>query len=101
MIRLETELIQQQGRNLELQNSSKIRATQEMVVIMVIGNPYNIAVFYEEIKDWNENSEFTNGVLLLFIDGNIFPNEILNVTLGFDLKQLSFNFKDILLLLEQ
>lgn len=95
IIRLETELIQQQGRNLELQNSSRIRATQEVVVIMVIGNPYNIAVFYEEIKDWNENSEFTNGVLLLFIDGNIFPNEILNVTLGFDLKKLSTKLETI------
>ena len=62
---------------------------------MVIGNPYNIAVFYEEIKDWNENSEFTNGVLLLFIDGNIFPNEILNVTLGFDLKELSTKLETI------
>ena len=39
---------------------------------MVVGDPYNIAVFYEEIRDWNLDDEFKNGVLLFFIDGGIF-----------------------------
>ena len=55
---------------------------------MVVGDPYNIAVFYEEIRDWNLDHEFNNGVLLFFIDGGIFPNEVLNVTLGFELNEV-------------
>ena len=48
---------------------------------MILGNPYKFSVFISTIKEWNIDNEFFNGVLLFFIDGNIFHKKIVTATL--------------------
>ena len=56
---------------------------------MVIGDPYVIAVIYENIKEWNGDKNYTNGILAFSMDGILFPGEALNATLRPELKKLS------------
>ena len=47
---------------------------------MIIGNPYKFAIIVYPIKEWSSES-LRNGVLLISIDGKLFPNEIFTSTL--------------------
>lgn len=55
------------------------------MVVMIFGNPYNFAIITQPIKEWNEDDTFLNGVLLFCVDGKIFPKNIVNATLKFEL----------------
>lgn len=48
---------------------------------MVIGNPYKFSIILQIIEEWNVDYTFGNGVLMLCVDGNLFPNEIVTATL--------------------
>ena len=49
---------------------------------MVLGDPYEFAIFLKKIDSWNPNGDtFCNGILLFSIEGNIFPTEIMTVPL--------------------
>ncbi len=49
---------------------------------MILGNPYEFAVIYEKVNDWNIDDAFDNGVLLICLNGFLFPScEIINTTL--------------------
>jgi hypothetical protein len=51
---------------------------------MITGNPYQFSIFTKVIHEWNMKGDktFLNGVLLICIDGNIFPKEVVTATLG-------------------
>ena len=55
---------------------------------MVIGDPYVIAVIFENIREWNDDYNYTNGILAFSMDGILFPGEALNATLGRELDDL-------------
>jgi len=48
---------------------------------VVIGNPYKFSIILQIIEEWNVDYTFGNGVLMLCVDGNLFPNEIVTATL--------------------
>lgn len=55
---------------------------------MIIGDPYKFAIIIQEIREWNSNEIFKNGVLLFCVDGAIYPKEILNATLSSEINEL-------------
>lgn len=56
---------------------------------MILGDPYKFAVCFQTIPEWNKDDTFRNGVLLFFIDGEIFPpKELVNATLSFEINYL-------------
>lgn len=62
---------------------------------MLLGNPYKFAIFMQTVKEWNIDEAFFNGVLLFFINGNIYPKEILTATLNCEINILNEKFKNI------
>ena len=48
---------------------------------MLLGDPYRFAVLAEIISAWNVDETFGNGVLLLAVDGQFFPREIVTAPL--------------------
>ena len=62
---------------------------------MIVGDPYKFAIVREEIKEWNIDNTFSNGVLLFFIDGAIFPKEIITVSLNCELRPLKDKLKQL------
>ena len=48
---------------------------------MLLGDPYRFAVLAEVIPAWNADGTFDNGVLLLAVDGQFFPQEIVTAPL--------------------
>lgn len=62
---------------------------------MLLGNPYKFAIFMHTVKEWNIDEAFCNGVLLFFINGNIYPKEILTATLNCEINILNEKFKNI------
>ena len=62
---------------------------------MVIGDPYVIAVIFENIREWNGDKNYTNGLLAFSMDGILFPGEALNATLRPELKKLSTKLEAI------
>ncbi len=55
---------------------------------MTLGNPYKFAVLVDTIKDWNIDDTFCNGLLLFFVDGCLYPNEIITATLRCEVEPL-------------
>ena len=55
---------------------------------MVIGSPYNFFVICQIINEWNNDNTYNNGVLLFAIDGEIFPKEIINMSLNTEISRL-------------
>lgn len=52
---------------------------------MIIGNPYKFAIIIQRIDEWNTtnlNDTFCNGVLLLCINGELFPKSLDTATLS-------------------
>lgn len=62
---------------------------------MLLGNPYKFAVFIKTIQEWNIDETFCNGILLFFVDGTIFPKEILTATLNSEINPLKENLENI------
>lgn len=63
---------------------------------MVIGDPFKFAIFVQRISEWNHNHSFENGVLMLCIDGKLFPvDEVVNATLVVDVRELKENLLNI------
>lgn len=62
---------------------------------MILGDPYKFAIDIKIIKEWNMDEAFGNGVLLFFVDGNIFPKEILTATLNSEINPLKEKLKNI------
>lgn len=58
------------------------------VNVMTFGNPHQFAVLAETIKGWNNDDTFCNGLLLFFVDGCIYPNEIVTATLRCEIEPL-------------
>lgn len=55
---------------------------------MILGDPYNFAIFTQTIKQWNADTSFCNGILLFSINGKSFPKEILTATLKSEIQPL-------------
>lgn len=63
---------------------------------MLIGNPFKFGIFTSPVKEWNtDDSSFFSGVLLFSVDGGLFPKEIFNTTLIFEIEQLKENLMNI------
>lgn len=62
---------------------------------MLIGDPYKFAIFINTVKEWNIDDTFYSGVLLFSVDGGLFPKEIFNTTLIFEIQQLKENLMNI------
>ena len=63
---------------------------------MILGNPYKFSVFISTIKEWNIDNEFCNGVLLFWIDGNIFPKKIVTATLKCEIQLLKEKLRNLI-----
>jgi len=57
------------------------------VVIVLIGNPYQLAFLVEVVAYWNQNgvSPFYNGILLICVDGEMYPKQLNTATLSVDI----------------
>jgi hypothetical protein len=55
---------------------------------MLIGDPYMFAIILKRVEEWNYDEEFDNGILIICVDGVLFPNEIINVSLNSELQPL-------------
>jgi len=55
---------------------------------VIIGDPFKFAIIIEVLKMWNptDYNGFANGVLLFCVDGELFPNFVVNATLGYELQ---------------
>jgi hypothetical protein len=64
---------------------------------MIIGNPYQFSIISKVIDEWNtkEGEHFKNGVLLICIDGNVFPKEVVTATLAREILILEENLDEI------
>lgn len=62
---------------------------------MMIGNPYKFSIIINTIDEWNIDDAFCNGVLVICVDGNFFPNEVLNATLRCEIPILKENLRNI------
>lgn len=60
------------------------------MVTMIFGDPYKFAIITETVEAWSPDKTFCCGILLYSINGDIFPKETDNATLGFE----STSFKD-------
>ena len=54
---------------------------------MVIGNPYRFSIITKVIEEWGDIT-FRNGVLLLCVNGNLFPKEVVTATLSREIQLL-------------
>ena len=53
---------------------------------MIFGDPYRFAIFADLVSDWGE--AFHNGLLYVFINGKMYPDDIRTSTLSVDLPDL-------------
>lgn len=63
---------------------------------MLIGDPFQFSILINTVKEWNDCAEINNGVMILTVDGFMFPaNEILNICLSCEVPELIGNLKGI------
>ena len=63
---------------------------------MIFGNPFYFSIIAEVIEEWNnEKAPFYNGVLLICVDGALFPKQVINATLSYDISELQNNLLNI------
>ena len=64
---------------------------------MILGNPYDFAVILDVVDKWNkaDSYSFYNGILAFYIDGEIFPNKMVNATLGSEVPNLVKQFSQV------
>lgn len=55
---------------------------------MIIGDPYKFAIVTSSIQEWNIDDTFGNGILLLCVNGKLFPKEIVTATLKCEIQIL-------------
>lgn len=58
---------------------------------VISGNPYKFAVLGGVINEWNLDDIFGNGVLLICVNGDIYPKEIVAATLRCDQESAAGN----------
>lgn len=54
---------------------------------MIFGDPYKFSILAEVVPEWSD-STYKNGMFHFFVDGKMFPDEIVTATLGVDLPHL-------------
>lgn len=62
---------------------------------MILGNPYNFAILIEPIASWNIDDTFCNGLLFLFVNGDVFPKKIETATLRYEIELLKRNLSNL------
>lgn len=63
---------------------------------MVIGDPYKFAIFVDIVEKWNIDYSFNNGILFFSIDGELFPDDIRNATLNYEIGEIEKVLNNIL-----
>jgi len=69
---------------------------------LIVGDPYKLSVVIQNVREWNGNGDVNsnfiwhNGILIIIIDGMIFPDlSIINITLNCAVGELIQNLKCI------
>lgn len=62
---------------------------------MIVGNPYKFAILSGIINEWNIDDTFCNGFLLLCVNGDIYPKEIVTATLRCEIEYLKQRLQNI------
>lgn len=63
---------------------------------MLIGDPFQFSILINTVKEWNDCDEMKNGVMIITLDGFMFPaNEVLNICLDCEVPELIENLKGI------
>lgn len=62
---------------------------------MISGNPYKFAVLSGVINEWNLDDTFGNGVLLICVNGDIYPKEIVTATLRCEIEYLRQKLRNL------
>lgn len=55
---------------------------------MILGDPYHFAIMAESVSAWNIDKSFCNGILVFLLNNHLFPPEICNATLRYELPLL-------------
>lgn len=64
---------------------------------MILGNPYRFSIFLDVVENWNTKGSYSfyNGMLVFCIDGKVFPNRLVNATLGSEVPNLIRQFSQV------
>lgn len=62
---------------------------------MILGEPYKFAILFSEVKTWNLDDTFCNGILFLGVDGEIFPKRFVTATLKSEIIPLKEKLENI------
>ena len=62
---------------------------------MIFGNPYKFAILSGIIHEWNIDDTFCNGFLLLCVNGDIYPKEIVTATLRCEINHLKQKLRNL------
>jgi hypothetical protein len=62
---------------------------------MIIGNPYDFAIGYDVVDEWNIDDNYTNGILNIYIDGINYCSNAFNATISGEISYLINRLSDI------
>lgn len=62
---------------------------------LTAGDPWKFAVFATVVGAWNVDDAFCEGLLILCVDGAIYPNEVASATLRHDIPGLRNDLEEI------
>ena len=62
---------------------------------MIIGNPYEFAIVFDRVKQWNSTNKENNGFFALSVDGTLFPNIVNNTVINSALYDVEKSLKNI------
>ncbi len=55
---------------------------------MIIGDPYKFAILFDRVKNWNVSLSDNNGFFGVCIDGQMFPNMVINAIIPVSLFEI-------------
>ncbi len=65
------------------------------MVKVIIGDPYKFAILFDRVKTWNVSLSDNNGFLGLCIDGQLFPDTVINTIMPVSLFELKESLKSV------
>lgn len=64
---------------------------------MLLGDPYKFAIDFEKVETWNVDDTFCNGILMFFLNGEIFPKQVITTPLNYERIHLKNCWKNIVI----
>jgi hypothetical protein len=62
---------------------------------MIIGDPYKFAIIIQTINEWNLDDTFSNGILMLSVNGEYYPKDVINATLKYEVNPFKAKLQNI------